>query len=107
MCFGMELLSGFQKAIDNFSALFRELGTTRIPLKMHILESHVVTFLERQEGFGYGGKGLGWWSEQASESVHSDWKKLWLGRKYVRAISHPDYDEQLLKCGVKYNSNHL
>ena len=78
MCYGMELLSGYQKAIDNFSAIFMELGTTMIPLKMHILKAYDVTFLDRQEGCGYGGKGLGWWSEQASESVQSDWKKLWI-----------------------------
>ena len=103
----MELLPGYQQAIGNFSVLFRNTGIANIPVKVHILEAHTVDFLERQEAFGNGGKGLGWWSEQASESVHSDWKKLWIERKYVRDIYHPDYDQQLLRCGNKYNSNHL
>ena len=107
MCFGMELLPGYHKAIDNFSALYRKICKGKIPVKVHILEAHVVDFLERQAGLGYAGKGLGWWSEQASESVHSDWKKLWEGGKYVRGLYHPDYPQQLMRCGVKYNSNHL
>ena len=47
------------------------------PRKCTSFKAHAVTFLEGQEGCGYWNKGLGWWSEQASESVQSDWKKLW------------------------------
>ena len=77
-----------------------------IILKTHILEAHVVEFLNRQTGV-FKGKGLGFWSEQASESVHYDWYKLWVDNKYKRELDHKDYNKQLLKCGVTYNSRHL
>ena len=50
---------------------------------------------------------LGFWSEQASESVYYDWYKLWVDNKYKRELDHKDYNKQLLKCGVTYNSRHL
>ena len=104
-CFGQELKADFGAAIAHFSRDFRELEKDP-PLKVHILEAHVVQFLERQKD-EFPGKGLGWFSEQASESVHHDWDELWIGNKYKRQIGDDDYDSQLKKCGVTYNSRHM
>ena len=105
-CFGMELVNGYEDAIHQFSLDFRKLD--RDPtVKVHILEAHIIPFLERQKDFGFEGKGLGYWAEQASESVHYDWKHLWVDRKYIRELDHPDYSSQLKKCGDTYNSRHI
>ena len=53
------------------------------------------------------GKGLGVWSEQASESVHHDFSSLWAAGSYKRALCHKDYESQLYKCVVTYNSRHI
>ena len=105
LCFGMELKSGYALAIDRFMDYYRQIENLNVSIKVHILEAHVCDFFERQKGTDYEGKGLGFWSEQASESVHSDFKKHWA--KYVRELDHPDYAKQFKKCGVSYNSNHL
>ena len=112
MCVGQELLPDYDLTIERFMELYRNLDTPlgdhfSVTPKLHILEVHVVDFLERQKSLGNGGKGLGWYAEQASEHVHKDWKKLWIDCNYVRAMDHPDYDQQLLKCGVKYCSRHM
>ena len=105
-CFGMELVDGYEDAIHQFSIDFRKLD--RDPtVKVHILEAHIIPFLERQKAFGFEGKGLGYWAEQASESVHYDWKHLWVDNKYSRALDNPDYPAQLKKCGDTYNSRHI
>ena len=62
---------------------------------------HIVQFLDMHSHFK---KGLGWWSEQASESVHADFEKLWL--RYKRNMNHPEYRRQLFKCCVTYNARH-
>ena len=49
--------------------------------------------------------GLGFWSEQASESVHADLEKA--RADIARAFEDPKYAEYFLKLGVKCNSNHL
>ena len=102
----IRIRSNVEQAIDQFSYEVRKIQDISIILKTHILEAHVVEFLNRQTGV-FKGKGLGFWSEQASESVHYDWYKLWVDNKYKRELDHKDYNKQLLKCGVTYNSRHL
>ena len=55
----------------------------------------------------FEGFGLGFWNEQAFESVHQDFKTLWEQSGYKRDIDHPDYDTQLNKCVYKYNARHI
>ena len=74
--------SGYALEIDRFMDYYRQIDNLNVSIKVHILEAHVCDFFERQKGTDYEGKGLGFWSEQASESVHSDFKKHWA--KYVR-----------------------
>ena len=76
-CFGMELVEGYGAAIHQFSIAFRQLEKDP-PLKVHILEGHVMQLLELQKA-KFPGKGLGFFHEQASESVYHDWHELWVG----------------------------
>ena len=101
-CFGRELDKDFQVYIDRFADLFLTLGKSITP-KVHTVFVHVPQFLERQKNLQ---KGLGYWSEQASESVHCDFDSLWVRSSYKRSISHTYYNSQLLKCVVAYNSRH-
>ena len=112
MCFGKDLDPDYDLAIERFMQLYRNIEDPdgeylSVTVKMHILEVHVGDFFDRQKSLGNGGKGLGHWSEQASESVHHDWLDLWDDCYFKRSINHDDYDQQLLKCGVKYNSRHM
>lgn len=48
--------------------------------------------------------GLGFFSEQAMESVHADFKKIW--EKYKVSIDHPEYLKRLLSAICEYNGSH-
>nr|XP_047135292.1 uncharacterized protein LOC124812537 [Hydra vulgaris] len=75
-CFGKILNPNYSDYIKRFSQSFRDLGSN-IPLKVHIVEHHVKEFIVMK-----GGKfGLGYWTEQALESVHQDFKQFWEIRK--------------------------
>ena len=65
---------------------------------------HVEQFLERQK-HQYPGKGLGFWGEQAAESIHSKWENFWERRKVPQ--SHPRYDEILFWALVDFNGSHF
>ena len=74
MCIGQELLPDYDLTIERFMELYRNLDTPlgdhfSVTPKLHILEVHVLDFLERQKSLGNGDKGLGWYAEQASEHV--------------------------------------
>ena len=49
--------------------------------------------------------GLGYWSEQAFESVHADFKLSWESMKVD--IDHPEYLSKLLACIVRWNAMHI
>ena len=55
-------------------------------------------------------KGLGYWSEQASESVHNSFTQLWEKGEYKRKMIISDenrleeYKTNFLNCVVTYNS---
>ena len=101
-CFGRDLKKDFMVHIENFADSFLALGKNVTP-KVHAVFVHVPQFLQRHR---YLQRGLGYWSEQASESVHSDFDSLWVLSSYKRSIFLKDYNSQLLKCVVAYNSRH-
>ena len=101
-CFKVTLQPDFQAKIKAFEACYLKLDLSVTP-KVHAVCVHVPQFLQRN---GEGKKGLGYWSEQASESVHRDWDKLWVDSSYKRALSHKDYQKKLLACAIRYNSRH-
>ena len=63
--------------------------------------THVKQFLEMKAD----GKGLGYWSEQAFESVHADFKEMWETVKVD--IDHPEFLTKLLSCVIRWNSRHI
>ena len=72
-CFGPILLEGWREHIAEFSSCYKDLtSSTGCPVtitpKVHILTTHVEQFLSMKND----GRGLGYWSEQAFESVHAD-----------------------------------
>ena len=78
----------------------RSLGITVTP-KVHLLETHASEFLEMMGGE----HGLGYYSEQAMESMHKDLKKEWQGEKLDE--NHPNYPEKLCKTTVRVSGKHL
>ena len=83
-------------------SLYRLLQNITFPPKYHIVESHIVQYLDRR---GDGTKGLGYWSEQAMESCHHDFKEFWSLTKVDE--DHPNFAERLLSSIIKYNSSHI
>ena len=51
------------------------------------------------------GEGLGAFSEQSGETLHSDFLVCWA--RYKCDQSHPDYCKQLLAAVISYNSMHI
>ena len=91
-CFGQDLKPDYKSKIGNLNFLtfrhltikHRSLGITVTP-KVHLLETHASEFLEMMGGE----HGLGYYSEQAMESMHKDLKKEWQGEKLDE--NHPNY----------------
>ena len=66
-----------------------------------MLESHVQEFIVSKGEVA----GMGFWSEQAMESCHHDFKMEVENDKLSSAS--PEYLERLLQIVVRYNSKHL
>ena len=97
-CFELILLPSYKSDIEEFRRAYDALG---VPMtnKVHILVEHVIPFCEKHE------KGLGFFSEQAFEAVHADFKKTW--KNYKVDESNPQFGEKLLQATLKYNFKHL
>ena len=67
--------------------------------KVHVVLSHVDDLCRRS------GRSLGSYSEQAAESVHSDFLQTW--KRYTLPSHHPRFGEKLLQTVVAYNSCHI
>lgn len=96
-CFSMKLDPDFKQIITNFKQSYLDLEISITP-KVHAVFFHVPDFCDEKQA------GLGFYSEQAMESVHSDFKHVW--NKYKVAKDHPDYDEKLYRAICEYNSLH-
>ncbi|KAK6188168.1 hypothetical protein SNE40_004411 [Patella caerulea] len=103
-CFGMTVQGDYKDSIDKFEIAYRELGL-QFTSKCHAVVDHISQFLERQGDMFDCENGLGFWSEQASESVHSDFKSL-SDNGYKRDLNHSAYAVNLLRCTTTYNSRH-
>ena len=73
-CFGLTLNPGYQHSIREFCSKYRQIPGITFPVKFHMVEQHIVEYLEIH---GDGPQGLGTWSEQAMEACHSDFRKFW------------------------------
>jgi hypothetical protein len=97
-CFGNNLLNNFENAIQQFKSDFIQLDISVTP-KIHAIFYHIEEFCKHESG------GLGNFSEQASEAVHADFKKIWA--RYKIAETHPEFPSKFLKSVQFYNSIHL
>ncbi|KAK6168741.1 hypothetical protein SNE40_019926 [Patella caerulea] len=98
-CFGMICDENYQQAIVDFQLAYSELHIS-VTSKCHAAFDHIHEFLERQRRPQEDPiRGLGFWSEQASEAVHSDFSALW-HQHYKRDRSHANYGKFLLKAVV-------
>ena len=101
-CFGVILDANYKDSIKTFANLWLKCDRS-ITLKCHVLFVHVVQFLERKAE-NFPGKGLGFWGEQAAESIHSKWATFWERRKVP--TGHKDYDKILFWALVEFNATH-
>lgn len=97
-CFGTELKDQCLLHITQFRSLYLDLNINVTP-KVHAVFWHVMQFCQPRMA------GLGRWSEQASETVHSDFKSVWA--RYKVEKGHPSYSNRLLRAVCEYNSRHV
>ena len=72
--------------------------------KVHDVFVHITQFLDNQKNRGFANFGLGFYSEQAGETLHKDYELLRTGSSLKRNMIHPQYDDFFLKCTDIYNS---
>ena len=53
----------------------------------------------------FPGKGLGFWMEQAGESIHHIWEGFW--EECSRKMRHSDYDRHLFERAMTLNNKHF
>ncbi len=101
-CFSKELVEvegkNYEQLIQEFHEVYLACQISITP-KVHALLIHVPEWCFKNQ------VGLGHVSEQASESVHHDFKKKWEHFK-VRE-DNKKFGEKLKSCIVQYNSSHL
>ena len=98
--FGMTLREDYEQHINDFTVAFMDLNIS-VTLKVHMVMAHVSDFCKK---FG----ALGWYSEQTTESSHSDFKKnTWEKHNLQRSIGHPIYPENLLRAVIVHNSTRV
>lgn len=97
-CFGMDLTDGFQASIQEFHNAYKKLNIPVTP-KVHVVLFHVQDFCEEF------GRGLGFYSEQASESVHQDFDSFW--ERFKVNKNNPQFGSHLLRAVSSYNAQHL
>ena len=105
LCFGERILGNYPAAIQKFSGLWRSLPSISIPPKAHMLETHVVQFLDRRRSEGFVFHGLAYWGEQGFEQTHHDFKVHWSRRAVGE--DHEKYVDKLKDALVAYNTSHI
>lgn len=101
-CFGNDFNLNTKWAITKFRHSLVELSAknaVKITPKLHVILHHVWDFCVAN------GCGLGAYSEQASESVHADFKKTW--ERFKRLKVNPKYADYLQRAANQYNSLHI
>ena len=97
-CYGNNLDQDFCNYIQDFKKSYLSLGISVTP-KVHCVFHHIIDFCSTVN------TGLGRYSEQTVEAVHSDFRHTWM--KYKVGENHPHYAAHLLKAVCEYNSQHL
>ena len=97
-CYGYSLDENFKDHINEFKVAYMDISIPVTP-KVHAIWYHIPEFCSAVN------EGLARWSEQASETVHADFKQTW--KKYSVSICHPAYSSRLLSAVQEYNASHL
>lgn len=97
-CFSIELKPEYSQRINAFKISYLDLNITVTP-KVHTVFYHVEEFCK------ISGMGLGFYAEQAVESAHADFKKIW--KKYKVKKSNDNYSTNLIKAVREYCSKHV
>lgn len=93
--FGINIKANTNECINEFQKHYLELQITVTPKVFH----HVKEFCSRHR------EGLGYYGEQAMESVHHDFKAVWA--RYCTSEANPTYSARLLNAVIEYNSLHV
>ena len=104
-CFGMTLKHSnghYKDLINLYSKQVRDIPDMSIIVKGHCLETHVSEFLDLK---GDGVKGLGYWSEQATESSHHAFKVE--DSRSRLPPDHPNYKENLYRTVLRINGKNV
>ena len=97
-CFTNILQDDYKTSLDEFKESFQKLKIPVTP-KIHAIFFHVEEFCLSH------GLGLGFFNEQAFESVHHDYSQTWT--KYKVMMDNPKYGERLLRSIAVYNCDDL
>lgn len=100
-CFSNILHQNYDDAIETFKISVSKLGRNRIPPKIHCITAHLSDWLQFTE------QGLGTFSEQSLESIHYDFKLLWITCYQIRSLDNPNYLTKLLRCVVRFNARNI
>jgi len=99
-CFGLVLLDDYEEKINKFSRLFLQLEISTRMTKFHILQHHVVPFIQAK------GRSLGCYNESTLESAHFDFCTFW-NRHKVNSTEYDRAKDPLLKAVLEYNAAHI
>ena len=97
-CFSDSLDSDFKVKISQFEKLYRNLGISE-NLKAHILFDDIPRFLATRD------HGLGRYSEQSIEAIHSLENKKW--QNYKVDLTNKNYPTQMLKSTLDLNGMNI
>ena len=98
-CFGNHLHSSFEKHIKDFEQHYISLDIS-VTTAVHIVTKHIIQFCKLKKC------SLGPFSEQASESVHSDFLAMYNSSGKVGS-SNLNYGRSLLNAVIRYNGRHI
>ena len=104
-CFKVNLDPDYKTSISNFKKQYLDLEISVTP-KVHIVFQHIIEFLDLvNRDTEDMPKGLGYFSEQAFESVHSDMAIQW--DKVKVGMHHAEFGQRLKSFVISYNAKHI
>ena len=100
--FGNVVKEGWRRNIQDFKKSYKQLKMTWTP-SIHGIVAHILDWYDLKGT----SRGLGWYSEQATEHAHTAWSDVWVNRRFKRNFNHPDYGKQLKSAMATFNSEHI
>lgn len=96
-CFGQKLQENYHETINEFRNLIIK-HNIRITPKIHATLFHIQDFINVKQ------QGLGYYSEQASESVHHAYGKHFENFKINLLKMTPDSEKKMLRSVTSFNA---